>query len=92
MAGPTQDQIDRSLTNIKPSEAAIADIEDFREVAKGLNDALFTLVPESRERSIAVQKLEELVMWAVKGIVLAADTSDSDDGDLLLGAPTKSDG
>lgn len=60
----------RSLSNIRPNDALISDIEEFRTVAKSLGDAIFTFCPHSRERSLALTHLEETVMWAVKSIVV----------------------
>lgn len=63
----------RSLTNIPPSPETIETIESFRAVAKTMAAAIIEMVPQGRERSLALTKLEELVMWGVKGLVLHAD-------------------
>jgi hypothetical protein len=64
-----------SLTNIKPDAAAIDNIEAVREGGKLMVGRIIELAPASRERSLALTKLEESVMWAVKAIVLEnADT------------------
>lgn len=68
--GPTAADVKRSLTNVRPGDEAIRTIEHFREVAKDLVDAIFDDVPECRERSLALTHLEEVAMWAVKGICL----------------------
>ena len=52
----------------KPNEAAVQQIEAVREKCKELFD-LLNLLPASRERSLAITKLEEVSMWANKGIV-----------------------
>lgn len=54
----------------KPSDAGVESITKVREKCKELYDLLLTL-PESRERSVAITKLEEVSMWANKGIVFA---------------------
>lgn len=41
--------------------------ENIKYKAEGLESCLLTL-PHSRDRSLALTKLEECVMWAVKGI------------------------
>lgn len=41
---------------------------DIRSKAKELAYMLCRLVPDSRERSLAITKLEECVMWANAGI------------------------
>lgn len=52
----------------KPDEKGIEQIEQVRSKCKELYDLLNTLIP-SRERSLAITKLEEVSMWANKGIV-----------------------
>lgn len=39
-----------------------------RDAAKGLAKMMLQLTPASRERSLAITKLEESVMWANAGI------------------------
>lgn len=60
----------RSMTNVRPSDAGIEQIENFREAAKELVQVLFDKIPPCRERSLAITHLEEVVMWGVKGICL----------------------
>lgn len=74
MTAPTAEafaSLDRSLSNVKPTEAGIAEIESLRFAAKAFGFVILAQ-PPSRERSLAITKLEEAVMWAVKGVVLAA--------------------
>lgn len=52
----------------RPGEEQVKKIEEVRSKCKELYDLLLTL-PESRERSLAITKLEEVSMWANKGIV-----------------------
>lgn len=52
----------------KPTDANIPVIEATRDIFKTIHKNLLSL-PESRERSIAITKLEESAMWAIKGIV-----------------------
>lgn len=63
-------QIDRSLTNQPPTAEQIERIELLRRVGKTLGTAIVEQTPTSREQSLAITKLEECVMWAVKAIVL----------------------
>jgi hypothetical protein len=51
-----------------PTPEHVAKITEVREKCKELNELLLTL-PECRERSLAITKLEEVSMWANKGIV-----------------------
>lgn len=67
-------QIDHSLTNHPPVDAAVvARFEEIREQAKALGVLIVDLVPVGREASLAVTHLEETVMWAIKGIALNQD-------------------
>jgi hypothetical protein len=52
-----------------PSEQQIAKITMVREKCKELRDLLVGNVPDSRERSLAITKLEEVSMWSNKAIV-----------------------
>lgn len=51
-----------------PNEYQVEHIKKVRERCKDLHTLLLTL-PESRERSLAMTKLEEVSMWANKCIV-----------------------
>ena len=52
----------------KPTDEHVAKITEVREACKALYEVLLTL-PYSREKSLAITKLEEASMWANKGIV-----------------------
>lgn len=67
----TMDQMEKSLTNhpIK-SDITIMQIERLRADAKNLGTTVISFCPEGDERNIAICKLEECVMWAVKSIAL----------------------
>ena len=52
----------------KPTDEMVTKITELREVCKAVHEKLLTL-PESRNRSMAVTKLEEVSMWANKAIV-----------------------
>jgi hypothetical protein len=54
-----------------PDERQAAAIQKIRASMKSLHDELVTTIPECRERSLAVTKLEEASMWANKAIVFA---------------------
>lgn len=52
----------------KATEEQLAQIQETREACKSLYETLQKL-PNSREKSLAITKLEECSMWANKGIV-----------------------
>lgn len=51
-----------------PTPEHVTKITEVREACKVLHEVLLTL-PDSREKSLAITKLEEVSMWANKGIV-----------------------
>lgn len=54
-----------------PRELEFADEDHIRSIkidANGLWLSIQHAVPEGRERSLALTKIEEAVMWAIKGI------------------------
>lgn len=63
-------KVKKSLTNIKPNEEKLKRIEALRESYKDIVNSLSENCNDSRELSIAITKLEESLMWAVKSIIL----------------------
>jgi hypothetical protein len=55
---------------VKPTDKSVEQITTVREKCKELHALLLTL-SFSRERSLAITKLEEVSMWANKGIVFS---------------------
>lgn len=66
-------KLERSLTNITPNAEAIEAIETLRASFKETGRVLLETGSFGRERSLAITKLEEAAMWAVKGIVLSSE-------------------
>lgn len=62
--------VNESLTNQTPNVGQVERIENVRWAAKTLAQRIIHNSEPSRQRSLAVTKLEESIMWAVKGIVL----------------------
>ena len=62
--------VDRSLSHQVPGAAGVKKIEVLREAAKVFAEAIESQTPVSRERSLAITKLEEALMWAIKSVVL----------------------
>lgn len=64
-------ELDHSLTNHPPvDEGVVNQFELVRKVAKEMGETILNMCPDSRERSIAITKLEETVMWAIKSIAV----------------------
>lgn len=74
-AGPTEEYVMRSLTNVTPTPETVAKIESLRTAYKSVAGALFDLVPSSPERTLAIRDLETSAMWAVKTLVLRQEES-----------------
>jgi len=53
----------------RPTPEHVEQIEVVRGVLKQAHDTILATLPPSRERSLALTKLEEASMWASKGIV-----------------------
>lgn len=47
---------------------AVEGLEQVRKMCRSLSGALVQIVPESRELSVALTKLEEVMFWANAGI------------------------
>lgn len=54
----------------KPSETSTATIAQLRLKVDELHSAIEKATPTCRERSVALTKLEEVAMWAIKAVVL----------------------
>lgn len=64
-------RMDHGLTNQPPAnELVVSEMQRIRASAKQLGIDIIVRAPESRERSVALTKLEETVMWAIKAIAV----------------------
>ena len=64
------DRVEASLTlqSMNHDQGARSDL--LRTRAKLLAEGLLTLCEDNRERALAVERLEEALMWAIKSIAL----------------------
>lgn len=60
----TSEDIKNRFTYHPPKDGQPQKYEALRGHAKSLADQINDLCPESREKSLAITKLEEAVMWA----------------------------
>jgi len=60
----TQEQIDQAFTYHTPKLDQPQKYEELRSIAKSLAEAIVSKCPPSRERSLALTKVEEAAMWA----------------------------
>lgn len=62
------EQIEKAFTYHRPAEGQPEKYEQLRTTAKAFAYLIDELVPAGREKSLAMTKLEEVVMWANAGI------------------------
>ena len=67
---PRDEKIENSFSYHSPKGDQSSKYEILRQIAKGFAYAIESNVPNSREKSLAMTKLEEAVMWANKGIAI----------------------
>lgn len=58
------ERIERDFTYVAPKGGQPAKYEKLRNFAKELAHLIDELCPDTRERSVALTKLNEVVMWA----------------------------
>jgi hypothetical protein len=63
-------QIENSFTYHAPKAGQPELYKELRDKAKELALFIATSTPDSREQLIAIEKIEEAIMWANKGIAL----------------------
>lgn len=63
-----ESQIERAFTYHAPKEGQPAIYTKLRDKARALALHMNLVVPNSREKPLAITKLEEAVMWANAGI------------------------
>lgn len=69
MAGANEARIEHNFTYHPPSnDDLVKRYRTIRDEGKSLAHTIDTTVPESREKSIALTRLEEVVMWSNAGI------------------------
>lgn len=61
-------KIEMAFTHHAPNDSQVERYTEIRDKAKELAYMIAQLVPDSREQSLAITKLEECVMWANAGI------------------------
>lgn len=69
----SKDEIRRRFTNHKPKEGQGIRMIEVKAKAVDLANAIAEMCPQSREKSLALTKLEECIMWANKSIVTNED-------------------
>lgn len=67
--------IENNFTYHKPKDGQESKYTSIRNIAKNFAYTIDELVPDGREKSLAMTKLEECMMWANAGI--ARETGDN---------------
>lgn len=70
-----KDDLNNRFTYHPPKEEQIGKYESIRRNGGVLAQMIDELVPDSREKSLAITKIEEAVMWANAGIARSSDAS-----------------
>lgn len=65
----TQEQIYNTFNFHKPTPEAVQSMANIRRTCRGLAYQIDTDCPESREKSVALTKLQEVMMFANSAIV-----------------------
>lgn len=66
-------QLMESLSHHSPSNEQVIRINRLRQAAVEFGTILEDSTPKGRHLSLATTKLEEALMWAVKGVILTED-------------------
>lgn len=61
--------MDKTYAYHKPSPEGLAKITFLREEFSAMDKVIRANTPASREQSLALTKLEEMAMWAIKAVV-----------------------
>lgn len=72
------DQISKNFEYYPPSEKQISNYKLIRKTAKGFGILLVDNCPPSRELSLALTHLEQVVMWANASIARNAEPESND--------------
>ena len=64
----TKEEIECNFTYHAPKDGQLEIYQNIRTLAKELALEIDEVVPEGREKSLAITKLEEAVFWANAGI------------------------
>lgn len=70
-------ELERRFTYHQPTEGQVESMQDMRWRAKGLAYCISNNVPDSREKALALTKLEEAIMHANSGVVRRAKGEES---------------
>lgn len=62
----------------KPSVEGLRRTQLLRTALSTLHQTIMDLAPESRERSLALTKLEEVAFWGVKSVVINDPKSETE--------------
>jgi hypothetical protein len=68
--GLTSEEVDRIFKHHPPRPGQVGKYERLRGEAQMLGRTIWLLCPESREKSLAITHLQQVVMWANASIAL----------------------
>ena len=70
------DELNKRFTYHPPTDEQVRDYEHIRALCESLGQVLAFVCPESREKDVAFQKLDEVVMWVNAAIARRTETED----------------
>jgi len=70
-------EIKSRFTYIPPNDSSIPKFTTLRNFAREFALLILEYVPESREKSLAITKIEEAIFWANAGIIRNQEKNDS---------------
>ena len=68
MINVDEKELAKRFTHHAPKGGQVQKFEEIRDMGKAFVEIIDTLCPDSREKSLAITKIEEAVMWANAGI------------------------
>jgi len=63
----------------RPTDESVESIKKLRQACKDMNDLILAELPNTRERSLAITKLEESSMWMNKCVVFNQEEKKEDE-------------
>lgn len=71
-----KDYMSKTFMHHTPSADGMEKIKVLRKAYADLNKVIDELVPNSRQKSVAITELETSAMWAIKGVIFTDENSE----------------
>ena len=70
----SKDEIEKRVTHHSPSEEGVLRHKRLSDAASAILSVIESVVPDGREKSLAITKIEEAKMWASAGVARNPET------------------